>query len=76
MKRLRTILDMTRKGAQGFPMETIQAQLRASQAMELNLRTGRIKVGMVVGRNKQIRVRDLPVLTRFHPPIATSTPWV
>ena len=36
------------EGHQGIPMEATQVRLRASESMEENLRTGRIRVGMIV----------------------------
>ena len=36
------------EGHQGISMEATQVRLRASESMEENLRTGRIRVGMIV----------------------------
>jgi ubiquinone/menaquinone biosynthesis C-methylase UbiE len=39
--------------AQGLPTDVVEARLRASVAMERNLRTGSLKVGMVVSRKRR-----------------------
>ncbi len=41
------------EGAQGLSTEVVEARLRASVAMERNLRTGSLKVGMLVSRKSQ-----------------------
>jgi len=38
------------EGAQGLSTEVVKARLSAAEAMERNLRTGSLKVGMVVSR--------------------------
>jgi hypothetical protein len=41
------------KGSQGLSTEVVEARLLASVAMERNLRTGSLKVGMVVSRKSR-----------------------
>ncbi len=41
------------EGTQGLSTEVVEARLRASVAMERNLRTGSLKIGMLVSRKSQ-----------------------
>jgi len=45
------------EGAQGLSTEVVKARLSAAEAMERNLRTGSLKVGMVVSRKATSEAR-------------------